>query len=107
MKPKVSPAAFSIAFCVGYMGLFALNKPPFLYFPVVHLWAWRAAAVPAHPGPAIAWYGLLVGAGVIAGLASLVVRDRWLMSSNRGWLWVWPTAAVTGCVILLRAFFLA
>jgi hypothetical protein len=62
----MSPTGFSVSFCCGYLLLYSLNKPLFWYYPAVHQWAWRAAAGNWHQGPPIVWYGLVIGATLVA-----------------------------------------
>lgn len=106
MRIGLSPATFSISFCASYVALFFAGKPLFRYYPVAHQWAWGAADGITRPGPTMVWYGLLAGATLIATLAAMVIRDQWLMALFRGWLWVWPAAAICVCFFLLRALFL-
>ena len=83
-----------------------MNLPLFRYYPLVQRWAWGTADAVARPGPAIVWYGLLASAILAALGMALIVPDRWTMALCRGWLWLWPCAAVAACAVMLRAYFL-
>jgi hypothetical protein len=106
MRLALSPATFSVAFCMAYVAAFLMNLPLFRYYPVARQWAWGAADAVTRPGPTIVWYGLMASALLAALGVALIVPDRWTMASCRGWLWIWPYAAVAACAVLLRAFFL-
>lgn len=103
-KLRVSPAVFLIVFCCAYVVAFAMNWPLFRYYPLHGEFAWgpgdRAGA-----GPAMIWYGQLCSAAVIAVVPALVVPDSAVPNIFRGYLWVFPIAAMAACGFLLRALF--
>lgn len=102
--PRFAPAVFMVVFCVAYIGVFAADWPLFRYYPQHGDWAWGWHRL-AGAGVAMAWYGLMASAGVVALAAALLVPDasvlRWM--GNR--LWLFPVAAMAACVLLLRQFF--
>jgi hypothetical protein len=99
-----APATFSITFCCAYVGVFAMNWPLFLYYPLHGDWSFGPHVVKGI-GPAMAWYGLMVDAGVVAVLTAFCVPDRAVKKAFRGYLWLFPCGAIGACVFLLRHFF--
>ena len=104
MKIQISPAAFTIAFCCTYALVFAMNRPLFLYYPLHGNFNW-GAHVTKGIGPAIAWYGLMADAGIVALLAALCVPSR-VLNSTHNYVWVFPVGAMLVAVFLLRRLFM-
>jgi hypothetical protein len=103
VRPRFSPTTFSITYCCAYVGGFALNWPLFLYYPLHGDWSFGPQIVEGI-GPAMAWYGLMVDAGAIAGVIALCVPDHAVKKIFRH-LWLFPSAAIVASVFLLRHFF--
>lgn len=105
MKPfRFAPLTFSVAFCCAYVAVFALNLPLFSYYPLHGQFAWGRGVLHSV-GPAMAWYGLMTSATLIAGLVALCVPDRSIERVLRGYLGVFPVVAMASCAWLLRHFF--
>lgn len=104
MKPRFAPATFLIVFCCTYIGAFALDRPLFRYYPLHGNLSWGHPMLP-HAGPAMAWYGLLADAVIIATLCALCIPDRLAAARLRNYLWLFPVGAMLACVYLLRIFF--
>jgi len=103
--PRFGPTTFAIAFCCTYATVFAMNSPLFLYYPLHGDFRWGAQ--PLHgAGPAIAWYGLMAKAAIVATAAALCVPDRLLGRVLRNSAWLFAVAAMLVCVFLLRPLFL-
>jgi hypothetical protein len=98
---RFSPVIFIVAFSCAYGAVFALNKPLFFYYPLHGDFSW-GSKVTTGIGPAMAWYGLMASAGIIALLVSICIPDRAAERVVRGYLWVFPCAAMLTCVFLLR-----
>jgi hypothetical protein len=103
-KPSFAPATFMIVFCCAYALVFSMDWPLFRYYPLHGDFNWGARYLKGA-GPAMAWYGLLSGAGIIALLASIVVPDSAAQKLFRNYLWAFPCGAMLTCVFLLRQFF--
>jgi hypothetical protein len=93
-----------IAYCCAYTGAFWMNWPLFLYYPLHGSASWGPRSLNAA-GPAMAWYGLLADAAIVATVAASCVPDRVLGRQVRNRLWIFPLGAIVGCVVLLRQFF--
>jgi hypothetical protein len=110
-KPRFAPAVFMVAFCFAYAGVFAMNWPLFSYYPLHDQYTWGHHALQGVPaaaapvGPAMAWYGLMTSAGIMASVAAVIVPDRAIDKVLRNYLWLFPCAAMLTCVFLLRHFF--
>lgn len=87
MSPRFSATAFSLAYCVAYAAVFALDAPLFLYYPVEGrlAWSWApfAAALPI----------------------SLLLPEQRAMAALRNLLWLFPAGALLVSAWLLRVFF--
>ena len=103
-RQRFSPAGFVIGFCCTYALVFAKNWPLFLYYPLHGNFIWGPHFTRGL-GPAMAWYGLMVDAGLAGLLAALVLPQRLLERSLGNYLWLFPCAAMLTCVFLLRQFF--
>jgi hypothetical protein len=104
-KVAFAPAAFAAAFCCAYILLFAMNWPLFLYYPLHGDFTWGPQALKGV-GPAMAWYGLMAGAGIIAAFVAVIVPDRIADRALRNYVWLFPCVAMFACIFLLRRFFL-
>jgi len=100
----ISPAAFMIGFCCTYVFVFAKNWPLFLYYPLHREFSW-GNQVTRGIGPAMAWYGLMADAGIVALLAAICAPARLFDSSFRNYLWIFPVGAMMVTIFLLRHFF--
>jgi len=103
-KLRLSPAVFLVAFCCAYVVVFSMNWPLFRYYPFHGEFAWGPGDLPGA-GPVMSWYGLLCSAAAVAIVPALVVPDRAVPSIFRGYLWLFPLAAMGACGFLLRTFF--
>jgi hypothetical protein len=104
-KFAFDPTAFAAAFCCAYVTLFAMNRPLFLYYPLHGDFRWGSEMVQGA-GPAMAWYGLMMGAGIIATVVAVALPGRITDRVLRNHLWLFPCAALLACIFLLRRFFL-
>ena len=102
--PRFAPTTFAIVFCCTYAAVFAMNSPLFLYYPLHGDFRWGM-----HPltgaGPAMAWYGLMAKAAIVAGVAAICIPERWSSRLFRNWVWLFPIATMLVCVFLLRQLF--
>jgi len=98
-----SPGTFMISYSLGYALVFFMNWPLFLYYPLHSNFNWGSHAQTGI-GPAMAWYGLLASAGIIALVVSLCVPDRAISRLVQGYSWLAPVAAMLTSVLLLRRF---
>jgi len=103
-RSRFSAATFTAVFCVAYIVVFALDLPLFRYWPLNGDWTWGRATL-QDAGPAMAWYGLMANAGIVALVAAFVVPDRFATRLLGNRLWLFPMAAMAACVFLLRQFF--
>ena len=104
MSPRFSATAFSLAYCVAYAAVFALDAPLFLYYPVEGRLAWSWAPF-ASAGPSMAWYGLVASAAAAALPISLLLPEQRAMAALRNLLWLFPAGALLVSAWLLRVFF--
>jgi len=70
--PRFSPAVFLLAFCCAYAVAFEMDCPLFRYYPLHGDFSWGAGILKGV-GPAMTWYGLVAGAGIVAVLAAALV----------------------------------
>ena len=101
---RFSPSLFAVAFCCAYACAFAFDAPLFVYYPL------HGEVSMGHPllqgiGPAMAWYGLLASAGIAATVLAFVIPER-ASAPLRGYLWLFPCAAMLVSAFLLRTLFL-
>ena len=101
---RFSAATFTVAFCIAYVVVFAMNLPLFLYWPLHGDWTWGGAELQSA-GPAMAWYGLMANAAVAAVLAAFIVPDALAVRLLGNRVWLFPVAAMGACLFLLRQFF--
>jgi hypothetical protein len=104
LKLRFSPSIFAVAFCCAYIGVFAADWPLFRYYPLHGDFNWGPRTLPGV-GPAMAWYGLVSAAGVLASVSALLIPERLADRLLRGHLWLFPLGAMLGSVFLLRRFF--
>jgi hypothetical protein len=101
----ISPAAFLAVFCCTYAFVFAENWPLFLYYPLHGDFFW-GHQIRKGIGPAMAWYGLMADAGIVALLVSICVPARFSVSLFRNYLAIFPIAAMLVAAFLLRRLFI-
>lgn len=99
-----SAPAFSLAYCIAYALLFAFDAPLFIYYPLEGVFAWKWAPF-ASLGPAMAWYGLVTGATLIALSIALLAPQRELRGRSIDLLWITPLVVIVFCAWRLRFFF--
>jgi hypothetical protein len=104
MKIRLSPVTFTVVYCISYIAVLALDAPLFRYYPAVKQFAWEWQLLEGV-GPAMAWYGLMASAALVALGAATVVPSQPIAARLRNYLWCVPLAAVLGCVFLMRQFF--
>jgi hypothetical protein len=98
-----SPGTFMVSYSLAYASVFFMNRPLFLYYPLHSNFNWGSHAQTGI-GPAMAWYGLMASAGLIALVVSLCVPDRAVSRFVAGYAWLAPVAAMLTSVFLLRRF---
>lgn len=97
-------ATFTAVFCAVYVVLLALDSPLFLYYPLTDEWAFQQLA--GDHGPAMQWYGLLMGAAIAAAIVS---PSLFLLNISIKLEKVAATlvpVAMLACAYLLRGFFI-
>lgn len=103
MKPRFAPAVFLIVFCVSYIGGFAMDWPLFRYYPLHRDFSWGSGVL-INAGPAMAWYGLMATAALVASIIAIIVPDR-VFHRIHGLVWLFPAMSMVACGVLLRRFF--
>ena len=103
-RPWFSPSLFMIVFCCAYAFIFAMDWPLFNFYPLHGDFNWGPRLLKGA-GPAIVWYGLMSGAGIVAFIAAISFPDRAILSLLRDYLWLFPCSAMLVCIYLLRHFF--
>lgn len=101
----MGPVTFASVYCVAYVAALAFHWPLFVYYPLVSEFSWGRGSIP-DSGPAMAWYGIMATAALVALPLSVVVADGWITARLRGKLWLIPLVAMLACVYLMKAFFL-
>ena len=98
--------AFSAAFSCAYIWALTSNHPLFLYYPLHGDLRWGTHPLLASEasGPAMAWYGTIATAGLIAALVAICVPRR-LGETVAPYIWLFPVGAMLGCAFLFRRFF--
>ena len=99
-----SPSAFLIGYCCGYAFVLAFNFPLFSYYPLHHQFSWGRGTL-LNAGPAMAWYGLMSSALIVALTVSWLIPPRIVGKLGTAYLWSLPAAAMLVTVYLLRHFF--
>jgi hypothetical protein len=98
---KFAGTPFAIAYCGAYAVAFAQDWPLFTYYPLTGEWFWGAAKI-AGKGPAMAWYGLMGFAVLVATVAALLIPLRLAERLTVNALWVFPVGCMLVSVYLLR-----
>jgi hypothetical protein len=104
MKLRFSPIVFMLAYCLVYTAALLWDLPAFLYYPLGGHFSWGPTVVEGL-GPAMAWYGILAEAALIAAILAVIVPDRWFADRMQNVLWTVPVAAMLICTYLMRIFF--
>jgi len=100
---RPAPGIFMLAYSVAYAFVFFKDWPLFRYYPLHGDFNWGPRSQ-TGVGPAMAWYGLMASAFIVALLVSLCVPDRVLNRNLYRYLWTTPLLAMVISVILLRRF---
>jgi hypothetical protein len=82
-----------------------MDWPLFRYYPLHGDISWGRQALQGI-GPAMAWYGLMANAGIVATLLAICIPDRAVDKLLRNYLWLFPVGAMLACIFLLRRFFI-
>jgi len=93
---------FTTIFCASYVALLAIGESLVHYYPLTGTWSLQTLS--QDQGPAIEWYGLTVAAAGIAGLAAVLLPERWLAGATTWVAWL-PVLTMLGCLFLLRGYF--
>jgi hypothetical protein len=101
---RFGPTTFAIVFCCAYAVVFAMNSPLFVYYPLHGELHWGAQVLKGA-GPAMAWYGLMAKAAIVAVVGAICVPDRALPELLRNCAWLFPIATMLVSVFLLRRLF--
>jgi hypothetical protein len=96
--------SFLVAYCCAYIVLLANDWPMFRYYPLHGDFSWGTGMLKGI-GPAMAWYGLMANAAVVALVFGLLVPQSVADRVFRNAQWLFPVAALLGCVFLMRRFF--
>jgi hypothetical protein len=94
-----------VTFCCVYALAFWKNKPLFIYYPQIRVLHWGFTPMKGAIGPAMAWYGLMADAGLVAIILAFLVPNPFLDRILRNYLWLFPCGAMLVCIYLLRVFF--
>jgi hypothetical protein len=101
---KAFAPAYSLAYCIAYAVVFVLDAPLFLYYPMEGRFAWIWAPY-ASIGPAMAWYGLVAAAALVAAPVALLVPPRMFAGRGAAFLWLLPVSVLGVCAWRLKFFF--
>jgi hypothetical protein len=101
---RLAPTTFMIAYCCVYIFVLAMNLPLFMYYPLHGDFAWGWQGLKGA-GPAMAWYGLMANAAIVAVVVAVCVPNRLPDRALRNCLWLVPVAAIVACTFLMRGFF--
>jgi hypothetical protein len=105
MRIRFAPITFMVVFCIVYAIVFWNNTPLFLYYPQPAVFHLGFAPMKDAVGPAMAWYGLMADAGILAAVCAILIPDAFLDRALRNFLWLFPCGTMLVCVYLLRVFF--
>lgn len=107
--------AYGAAFAVLYVVVLAKKLALFTVYPSLGLVVWgthfsRDVVDPAMGflAPAMYWYGWAATAALgalVVGLLAAVMPERWARRVWLGWLWLFPTLAMLGCMYLTLPWF--
>ena len=104
MRLRFSPIIFMLAYCLIYIAALLWDLPAFLYYPLHGQLSWGPAVVKGL-GPAMAWYGIMAEAALVAAILAVIVPDSWFANRMQNVLWTVPVAAMLICTFLMRTFF--
>lgn len=104
MRLRFSPITFMLAYCLVYIAALLWDLPAFRYYPLHGQLSWGPTVVKGL-GPAMAWYGIMAEAALIAAVLAVIVPDRWFANRMQNVLWAVPVAAMLICTFLMRTFF--
>lgn len=97
-------AAFLVVFSFSYLSLLALEIPFLIYYPLDGIWSFSILA--DDHGPAMTWYGLVLGS-LLPALASGMAAAAWGLPARLvAAAPVAPVVALIGSALLMRDFFL-
>lgn len=97
-------ASLTATFCVAYVVLLSLDSPLFLYYPLTGEWAFRQ--LEGNHGPAMQWYGLLMGAVIAATVVSLSLSLLNIKIRLEKVATILMPVAMLACVYFMRGFFI-
>ena len=100
---RFAPGTFAVVYCCAYIVAFATDSPLFRYYPLNGDFTWGKQVL-AGAGPAMAWYGLMASAVLVALLFAMLVPQRLMDRVFRNTVWIFPVAAMLTSVFLLRRF---
>jgi hypothetical protein len=102
----VKGTALSAAYCCAYVWALTTNHPLFLYYPLHgdFRWGTQPLLTSQASGPAMAWYGLVATAGLIAAVATVCLPRR-LSGALAAYIWLIPVGGMLVCAFLLRRSF--
>ncbi len=101
--PHFSRAWFALGFCIAYPLCLLLDGHLFLYYPLIGQWSFHP--LPDTAGPAMQWYGLMASAGLVGGVAGLLLPGRDRSPALLRWTAAITLLAMAASVYLLRGFF--
>jgi hypothetical protein len=104
MRLRFSPITFMLAYCLVYIAALLWDLPAFRYYPLNGQLSWGPAVVKGL-GPAMAWYGIMAEAALIAAILAVIVPDHWFAKPLQNFLWSIPVATMVVCAFLMRSFF--
>jgi hypothetical protein len=102
---RLAPGPFLVAYCCAYVVVLANDWPLFRYYPLHGDLFWGTQVLKGV-GPAMAWYGLMANAAIVALLVAILVPQRVADRTLRNSQWLFPIAAMLACGFLMRRFFL-
>ena len=105
MTRRFSTVAFSSVFALAYLVALAFDGALFRYYPLTGQFTWGHVSLP-DAGPAMAWYGLLATAALVALPVALLLPQAPLAARLRNLLWVLPAVALLGSAWLMRVLLL-
>ena len=97
-------SAFLAIFSLCYVSLLALELPLLIYYPLEGVWSFTPLG--EEYGPAMAWYGLVLGSLVAAFIGGIVAVLCGLPDRAGALAPVIAALAMVVCIILMQDFFL-